>query len=247
MGDKITNAVAGVMPDVSNLDIVGMLKEKLFSIIPPSWMQLYTAHQVLVTLGLICVLLLLAVKGYKIFKTVLYAGGAFAFAYLGYTFVAPKLPATVTSFVPASLNTNVIVAVLLALIAVFLTRCAYNFMIMVLGGVAGYFLGASVIYGLIVKHFHTLTFLQIPAVKYIIGAVFSAMFAILFILLFKHLFIILTSLACPVAAAALLKTIVMPTGSSVILGAFAVVGIAFGIFCIVHQYKQEEKDMEIVF
>ncbi len=247
MGDKITNAVSGMIPDVSNLDIIGMLKEKLFSIIPPSLMQLYMAHQVLVTIGLICVLLLLAVKGYKIFKTVLYAGGAFAFAYLGYTIVAPKLPASVTSFLPPSLKADVIVAVLLALVAIFLTRCAYNFMIMILGGVAGYFLGASVIYGLILKHFHTLTFLQIPAVKYIIGGVFSAMFAILFILLFKHLFMLLTSFGCSVAAAALLKTIVMPEGSSVILGAFAVVGIAFGIYCIVHQYKQEEKDMEIVF
>jgi len=249
MGDYIKN-LAGNVPGVSDLgslDIIGLIKSKIFGLLPESAITFYEAHKVLCLLGIVCVLVLLAVRGYKIFKGALYAGGAFAFAYVGFKFLAPRIPENIKAFVPEQLEADVLVAVLCALVAVFLTRCAYSFMISILGGAAGYLLGTAVIYKALLEHFNTLGFLQNNAVKYIIGGIFAAMFAILFILLFKHVFMVVSSFGGSIGAALALQAVVMPAGGKTIQIAFAVLGAAFGIYCIVRQYKQEEKDLEIVY
>lgn len=247
VGD-ITNMASGVMPELpSGGDIFAMLEGKIMSLIPPQIMAIYEGNKTLFLLGSICVLLLLAVQGYKLFKMLMYAGSAFLFAYIGLNFLAPKIPANYLSFVPAGVKAEMLVAILCALIAVFLTRCAYNFMIMVLGGVAGYFLGAKVIYGMLIEHFHTLEFLKFDFIPHVVGGALAVVLAIIFILLFKHLFMTISSFGCSIAAGLILQSLVMPDAGTPIKIAFAVLGGAFGIYCIVHQYKEEEKDMEIVF
>lgn len=249
MTDKITEMLSGLAPEASEggTDIIGMLTAKIFALLPPEALAFYQANRMVCLLGCICVLMVLAVQGYKLFKMLMYAGSAYAFAYLGMMYLAPKLPASVTSLIPEGVQADAVVAILCALIAVFLTRCAYNFMIMLLGGVAGYFLGAKVVYGMLIQHFHTLEFLQHEVVKHVVGGALAVVLAILFILLFKHLFMVIASFGGSVAAALVLQSLVMPAGDMTIKIAFAVLGFALGIFCIVHQYKQEEKDMEIVF
>ncbi len=247
VGD-ITNMASGIMPELpSGVDIFAMLEEKIISLLPAGILTFYESNKTLFLLGSICVLLLLAVQGYKLFKMFMYVGSAFLFAYIGLNFLAPKIPENILSFVPEGVRSDMLVAILCALIAVFVTRCAYNFMIMLLGGVAGYFLGAKVLYGMLIEHFHTLEFLKFDFIPHVVGGIIAVVLALLFILLFKHLFIIISSFGCSIVAALILQSLVMPGAGTSIKIAFAVLGVAFGIYCVVHQYKEEEKDMEIVF
>ncbi len=234
--------------------IIGMISgayntvfAQIWALIPPGILAFYQANRAACLLGIICILMLFALEGYKIFKMAMYVGSAFLFGYFGMVYFAPLLPQSVTSFIPAGIQVNVIVALVCALVAIFLTRCAYDFMIMLLGGALGYLLGSTVLYNLLLKYFHTLDFLKLPAVKHVVGGAIAAVVAILFILLFKHLFMILTSFGCTVAAALVLQNLVMPGAEMTIKVAFAIFGFALGIYCVVRQYRQEEKDMEIVF
>ena len=58
---------------------------------------------------------------------------------------------------------------------------------------------------------------------------------------------VVSSFGGSIGAALALQAVVMPAGGKTIQIAFAVLGAAFGIYCIVRQYKQEEKDLEIVY
>ena len=247
MGD-ITNMLSGVLPETApKLDIMGTLTAQVMNLIPAELMAFYNANKVICLFAAMCILMLLAVQGYKLFKMLLYSGSAFLFAYLGFKFLAPQVTEAVVGLVPETIQVDVLVAIFCALFAVFLTRCAYSFMLMILGTVAGYFLGSSVIYNTMIKHFHTLTFLQNDIVKHVIGGIIGVIFAVLFILMFKHLFMVLTSFGCSVGSALILQTLLMPAADSTIKVAFAILGFVIGIYCVVRQYRDEEKDLEIVF
>ena len=250
MGD-LMNKVSSILPvnmdAIKNFDLVAWFEGMLAKFLPENLAQMYSAYRVVCLLAVAAILLLLAVQGYKIFKSLLYVAGAVGFAYLGYTYLLPLIPENYLGYIPEMLDASVLVAVVCALVAVFLTRVAYNFMIMLLGGGCGYLLGSIVIYDIIIKHFNTLTFLQLPAVKHIIGGVLASIFAVLFILLFKHLFMLITSFGGAACAAIVVQSILLPAADMPIKIAAIIVGIAFGIYCIVHQYKEEEKDLEIVF
>lgn len=227
---KLTGYVAGV---------IGLL--------PPHIVGLIEQYKPLFLLAAICIVSLLAFEGYKLFKMLVYIGGAFAFGYLGITYLTPLIAETVVPMLPANINFPGLVAVVCALIAVFLTRCAYTFMIMVIGGVGGYFLGSTVIYNLLVGYFNTLDFLQGDMVKHIVGGVIAALLALIFILLFKHIYMLATSFGGMIACALLLQNIVMPSADENTQICFIILGVAVGIFALVHQYKEEEKALEIVF
>ena len=256
----ITTTISGLLPEsmpdlgsigtsIASFDIIAIIESKIAGLLPAEILTLYTANRAICLLGFAFLLLLIGVQGYKIFKSLLYVAGAVGFAYVGYTYLVPYMPESFVSVLPEGMDAKVIVAVACALIAVFLTRCAFPFMIMILGAGSGYLLGSMVIYGKLIEYFHTLTFLQEneQVVKTIIGGALAAVFGIVFILMFKHLFMVATSFGCPVLAGLALQKILMPAGDQNVLIAFALVGVAFGIYCVVHQYKQEEKDMEIVF
>lgn len=251
MGD-ITNLIPGGASQggAGQVDLLGLLTSELMKLVPAGVLEFYNKNMVLCQLGLICAFVLLAIQGYKLFKMAMYAGSAFLFGYLGYTLLAPKVAPLVSGAIPAEIGVkvDVLLAILCALLAVILTRIAYNFMIMILGGALGYYLGSTVVYGALINYFHTLDFLvKFPVVKHIVGGILAAILGILFILLFKHLFMIVTSFGGSIGAGLILQAMVMPTANLAIKIAFAVVGVALGIYAIVRQYREEEKDMEIVF
>ena len=219
----------------------------IIGLLPPHIVGLIEQYKPLFLLAAICIVSLLAFEGYKLFKMLVYIGGAFAFGYLGITYLTPLIAETVVPMLPANINFPGLVAVVCALIAVFLTRCAYTFMIMVIGGVGGYFLGSTVIYNLLVGYFNTLDFLQGDMVKHIVGGVIAALLALIFILLFKHIYMLATSFGGMIASALLLQNIVMPSADENTQICFIILGVAVGIFALVHQYKEEEKALEIVF
>ena len=218
----------------------------LIAMIPPEVMAIYNNYKTVVLMAAICLLALFAFEGYKLFKLVVYAGGAFGFAYVGYNFLAPLLAGSVGGMVPDIINFNALVAILCAAVSIFLTRFAYNFMIALLGGGAGYLLGSMFIYKILIGYFNTLDFLKAEYVKHIIGGVFAAIFGILFILLFKHVFMILTSFGGLIDAALMLQMLLVPEADWNVKICFILVGVAIAIFAVVRQYKEEEKANEIL-
>ena len=219
----------------------------LMKLIPENITSFLGGHQSIIILAAICILTLLAFEGYRLFKMIVYAGSAFVFGYLGITYLAPAIAPSVSGFIPAIVDFPGLVGILCALIAVFLARCAYPFMIMCLGGVAGYFLGSTWVYNLLIGYFNTLDFLKTDIAKYIVGGVIASVLAIFFILLFKHIYMVATSFGGTIGAALLLQSILGPTGDDTVKICFAVLGAALGIYAIVYQYREEEKAMEIVF
>ena len=248
MGDNVSTMIEGGISGLSK-SIFSDLIPSVMALLPQHIVNLIEMYKPLFLLAAICVLSLLALEGYKIFKMLVYVGGAFAFGYLGITYLAPAIASSVVPMLPSELNINFpgLVAVVCALVAVFLTRCAYTFMIMVIGGVGGYFLGSTVICNLLVGYFNTLDFLKGDMVKYIVGGVIAALLALISILLFKHIYMVATSFGGMVLSALLLQTIVMPTADNNVKICFIILGIAVGIYALVHQYKEEEKALEIVF
>lgn len=218
----------------------------LIAMIPPEVIVIYNNYKTVILMAAICLLALFAFEGYKLFKLVVYAGGAFGFAYIGYNFIAPLIAPSVEGIVPDIININALVAVLCAVVAIFLTRFAYNFVIMLLGGGAGYLLGSVAVYNILLGYFNTLDFLKAGYIKHIVGGIFAAIFGILFILLFKHVFMILTSFGGLIGAALLLQMLLVPSADWKIKICFILVGIAIAVFAVVRQYKEEEKANEIL-
>ena len=207
----------------------------------------YTDHKALCLIVAICLLALIGLEGYKLFKLVLYVGGAAGLAYCGYAFIAPMVSEYLVGTIPDFLSIEAVIAVVLGLLAIVLVRCAYSMAIMVLGSVAGYFFGSMFIHGQLVNFFSTLEFLQGDTAKYIIGAVFVPIFGILFLLVFKHAFLILSSFGGMIGASYLLKMLLVPVADETIKFAFILFGAAVGLFAVVRQYKDESRSMEILF
>lgn len=207
----------------------------------------YADHKALCLIIGICLLALIGFEGYKIFKSLLYVGGAAGLAYCGYAYVAPLVSKHLVGIVPEFISVDALIAVIFGLLAIVLVRCAYGLAIMLLGSVAGYFFGSSFIHGVIASFFSTLEFLQGDTAKYIIGAVFVPIFGILFLLVFKHAFLILSSFGGMIGASYLLKMLLVPVADETIKFAFILFGFALGVFTVVRQYKVESRSMEILF
>lgn len=246
MGESVNKALESVQ-NVINFDALMAKIGGLVNLLPAPLQEIYNTHTVICLIGVAAVLCLLAFEGYKIFKMLLYAGGAVGFGVVGYWYIAPEVPANIKGMIPPIVDADVLIAILCALLAVFLCKCAYTFMIMILGGVCGYFLGSMYVYGLLLKHFNTLKFLEMPVVKHIVGGAIAAVAVLLFILLFKHLFIIGTSFGGTIAAALLVQKILIPAADDNMKICFVILAVALGVFAVVRQYKEEEKATEIVF
>jgi len=246
MGDTITNAF-GTISDTIKLDVIIGKIAGLVNLLPAPIKEIYQENRTVCLMAVACLLALLAFEGYKIFKMLLFTGSAFGFAFVGYKYLAPLLPATVKDVIPDVVDADVLLAVLCALLALFICKCANTFMIMILGGVVGYFAGSMLVYPLLLKQFDTLTFLQLGMVKHIVGGAIAAVCVLLFILFFKHAYIVGTSFGCAIGAALVAQRVLMPAADVSVQICFILVGIALGIFAVSYQYKEEEKAMEIVF
>lgn len=242
MGEMVSSA----LESAKSLLLLDQLKEKIMNLsLFKSLLNIYAQHRVLVLLAAACILVLLAFEGYKLFKMSVYGGGAFVFGLLGLWYLAPKLPDAVRTIVPDILAFDALVALACALVAVFLARFAFKFMIMILGGVAGYFLGSMYIYNIMLNYFNTLDFLKMDAVKHIVGGVFAALLALIFLLMFKHIFMVGTSFGGMIGASIFVRMMLIPTAEDSIKISFIVLGVAVAIFAVIRQYKEEEKNFEI--
>ena len=240
MGEMVSSA----LESAKSLLLLDQLKEKIMNLsLFKSVLNIYAQHRVLVLLAAACILVLLAFEGYKLFKMSVYGGGAFVFGLLGLWYLAPKLPDAVRTIVPDILAFDALVALACALVAVFLARFAFKFMIMILGGVAGYFLCSMYIYNIMLNYFNTLDFLKMDAVKHIVGGVFAALLALIFLLMFKHIFMVGTSFGGMIGASIFVRMMLIPTAEDSIKISFIVLGVAVAIFAVIRQYKEEEKKL----
>ena len=246
MGDNVT-AIWEKVKDVLLIDKVIARLTEYWGMIPEGVFDFYYEHRVPCLIVAICLMALIAFEGYKLFKMAMYIISAGAFAIGGYYFIAPIVAQYTAGVIPEFVKVEALVAIICALIAVFLTRCAYTFMIMILGGVCGYAFGYIYLWRVIRDFFNTLQFLRDPIARYIIGGVCAAVCVLLFILLFKHVFIVGSSFGAMAFAGILLQKLVVPTADDMLKMSFILFGIAVGIFAVVRQYKEEEKAMEIVF
>ena len=216
-------------------------------LIPQSVINFYNENRVLCLMIAICALALIAFEGYKLFKMALYVVSGSAFAFLAYYYLGGIATQYLGGVIPAMIDVKILVAVVGGLIALFLTRFSYNFMLMILGGVCGYFFGYIYVWRVIRDFFNTLQFLKDDMARYIIGGVFAAIAALLFILIFKHVFMVGTSFGCLIGAGIILRRLMIPTADDTIKISVIILAIALGIFAVVHQYKEEEKALELVF
>lgn len=218
---------------------VNGLVAKLVAMIPESVKMLYNTHKVLFLLAAICVLVLVAYEGYRFFKAVTYAGSAFLFGLAGYWYISPMFEANLKPMVPEFIDYHAAVGVVCAVIAVVLCHFAFNLVLLIIGGGAGYLLGTGMVYTFITNYFNTLAFLQNDNVKKVIGGIIAVIVAMVAVLLFKLLFMLLTSFGGMVGAAILLQTILIPAADQTVKYAFIGIGAVLAIAAMVRQHNQE--------
>ena len=243
MGDA-----AAIFEKVKDVLLVDKVIDKLtgyLGLIPDSVKDFYYGHRDACLIVAICMLVLVAFEGYKLFKMAMYVISASGFAILGHMYLAPMIAPTISNNLnlPEFVNVSALIAVVLALVAVFLTRFAFNFMVMVLGGVFGYLVGSVYVWRVLRDYFTTLQFLKNDMTKYIIGGIFAAIFVLLFILLFKHVFIVGSAVGCLACAGWLLQKLIAPGASKEVKFCFILVCAVLGILAAVYQYKEEEKSI----
>ena len=256
MGDILNQlpAIPGIPEDLES--VIGSFSfEKIWSqftayimgyvemakgMIPAPVVEFYNTHTVVFLLALVCALALVAFEGYRFFRMLTYAGSAFLFGVVGYWYISPMLESTVKPMLPENIDYHALVGVACAAVAILLCQYAFNFTLLLLGGGVGYVIGTTVLYGFLVDYFNSLTFLQDEKVKMIIGGVAAVFVAILFSLMFKLLFMLATSFGGSIAAALILKNMLVPTGDDNVKICFMAIGVAVAIFAMVRQRKQEE-------
>ncbi len=246
MGERVNS----ILESAKNVLMIDQISEKLLGLqayIPDFILNFIAQYKVLCYIVAIALLVLLAFEGYRLFKMALYVVSAIGFGVVGYAFIGPFIVKYTQASTLEIVSTQVLVGLVCALLAIFLTRCAYNFMILMLGCGCGFAFGYFFVSLVLAKFFNTLEFLQTDIVKIIIGVLFAAISGLLFILMFRHVFIIGSGFGCSVLAAILLRQILVPECDSNVKICFIVLGAALSIFAIVYQYKEEEKALEIVF
>ena len=246
MGESLNNALE-TAKNFLHLDAISGKLTELVNLLPAPILELYKTHTVIFMMVVACLLVLLAFEGYKIFKMLLFAGSAIGFGVVGFWYLAPIIPESIKAYVPAIVEVDVLVAIALALLAIFLCKVAQPLMIMILGGLTGYLAGSTLVYNLLVNQFNTLEFLKIDVVKHIVGGAIAAVMVLIFLLFFKHLYIVGTSFGGVIAAALMIQSILLPAADDSMKICFIILAIALGVFALVRQYTEEEKAMELVF
>ena len=246
MGESLNNALE-TAKNFLQLDAISGKLTELVNLLPAPILELYKTHTVIFMMVVACLLVLLAFEGYKIFKMLLFAGSAIGFGVVGFWYLAPIIPESIKAYVPAIVEVDALVAIALALLAIFLCKVAQPLMIMILGGLTGYLAGSTLVYNLLVNQFNTLEFLKIDVVKHIVGGAIAAVMVLIFLLFFKHIYIVGTSFGGVIAAALMIQSILLPAADDSMKICFIILAIALGVFALVRQYKEEEKAMELVF
>ena len=240
----------GLLEKLKDILLVGKVYDKLqeyWGMIPQGVFEFCAKYQNYVLIFAVCLLVLLAFEGHKIFKMLLFVGIPTGCAIVGMKYLAPFLSGYLGHMVPEFANFDAIVGVALALVGLFIARCAYNFVVMFLGGAFGFLFGYVYAWRVLRDFFDSLQFLQKDGARLIIAGVCAAVSVLFFILLFKHVLIAVSSFGCMAGAAIFLQKLVCPGANDQLKWSFVIVGCAVAVFAIVHQYKEEEKSFEILF
>ena len=240
----------GLLEKLKDILLVGKVINKLqeyWGMIPQGVFEFCAKYERYVLIFAVCLLVLLAFEGHKIFKMTLFVGIPTGCAIVGMKYLAPFLSGYLAHYVPEFVNFDAIVGIACALVGLFIARCAYNFIIMFLGGAFGFLGGYVYAWRVLKSLFSSLDFLNTKGARLIIAGVCAAVCVLFFILLFKHLLIAATSFGCMVAAGIFLQKLACPGADDQLKMCFILVGCAVAVFAIVHQYKEEEKSFEILF
>ena len=250
MGQLSSFDASGLLEKFKDILLVDQVITKLkgfWGMIPQGVFDFCARYERYVLILAVCLMVLLAFEGNKLFKMALYVGIPTGCAVVGMKYLAPFLSGYLAHYVPEFVNFDAIVGIACALVGLFIARCAYNFIIMFLGGAFG-FLGGYVYGWRVLKgFFSSLDFLDTKGARLIIAGVCAAVCVLFFILLFKHLLIAATSFGCMVAAGIFLQKLACPGADDQLKMCFILVGCAVAVFAMVHQYKEEEKSFEILF
>ena len=241
---------AGLLEKLKDILLFEKVMNRLqsyWSLIPQGVFDFYAKYERYMLIFAVCLFALLAFEGHKIFKMLLFVGIPTGCAIVGMKYIAPWLAGYLAHYVPEFANFDAIVGVVAALLGLFISRCAYNFVVMFLGGAFGFLFGYSYAWRVLRDFFDSLEFLKKDGARLIIAGVCAAVFVLFFILLFKHLLIAATSFGCMAGAGIFLQKLVCPGADDQLKWCFVLVGCAIAVFAIVHQYKEEEKSYEILF
>ncbi len=194
-------------------------------------------------------LVLLAVQGYKIFKSVIYVIAAVGLGFAGHLYLAPRVSGAIVSRLPEgfSFDVDVAIAFLCAMIGVLLAHFAYKFIVFCLGGAVGYCIGYFYVAGVLADYFSNLPFLSNNIAYIAVGCVCGLIVAIFFLICFKHLYIVASSIGGMGLASYILFRIVMPGHDISIAFDFVILGVVIGIFMMIHQFQEEKKLEEFQF
>lgn len=194
-------------------------------------------------------LVLLAIQGYKIFKSLIHVGAAVGFAYVGHLYLAPKVVGYITPHIPESwgIDFGVVIALLCAIFALLVVHLRYDFAIFCCGGLTGYLAGFYFAAPKLAAYFDKITFLGHIYAKYGVAVLCALMAAILFLILFKNIYIVVSSIGCMSLAGYLLYKEVTPDQSNLVAFGFIALGVIIGVFMMVHQFEEEGKSHEYDF
>lgn len=231
---------------VKDVLLVDKVIDKLLGfigMIPQELKEFYYEYRAACLIIAIFGFILVAFEGYKLFKMALYVISAGSLGILTYYFVGPFIAQYATKLLPdwGWLDFGAVAAILVALIAILLTRVAYNGMILLLGLACGFGFGYIYLWRVIRDLFNTLEFLREDTARYLIAGVMAVIAGILFILLFKHAFIVASSAGCAIFASILLQKLLVPGADPKIKFCFILIGVIIAILACVKQYKDEEK------
>lgn len=197
----------------------------------------------------IALLILFAVQGYKIFKSLIYVFASVGLAFAGHLYLAPRIVKLIGDRMPDSvpIEVSISVAFVCAMFGVFLAHFAHEFIIFCMGGVGGYCLGFYYVAGLLAKNFGNLQFLKTKLAYIIVGVVCALILAVFLLLFFKYLYIFITSVGFMGLAGYILSRHMITDTDPVFAICFATLGILIGFFMMIHQFDEEEKCQEFHF
>lgn len=198
----------------------------------------------------IAVLVLFAVQGYKIFKSLVHVIAAVGLGFVGHLYLAPRVCGLVESRLPAefaAVDLDVIIALVCAMIGLLLAHFAYDFIIFCIGAAAGYLVGYYYVAGLVQNYFPDLGFLASNIAHIAVGCVCALIVSIFFMIIFKHLYIITSSIGFMALAGYILSKAVMEGDNNSVAFGFVAIGVVIGVFMMVHQFDEEEKTNDFKF
>lgn len=189
-------------------------------------------------------LVLLAVQGYKIFKSLTYVVAAVGLGFAGHLYLAPRVADFIIPKIPesVSIDVNVAIAFLCAMFGVLIAHFSHEFVVFCLGGACGYAIGYFIVAGKLAAYFTSIPFLTHKFAYIGVGVVCALMLAIFFLLTFKYLYIIGSSVGLMILSCYILFKQMMPEGDGKISVGFMAVGALIGIFMMIHQFSEENRD-----